>query len=344
MPDLMQTPGNPAHGIHQAYQQLMAIQDPQELAQTADQLVKQYLGNGISEPNYRKFQMALRGAINKGLAGVQGYLTNYMLKAGGMGVAESEISAIASLITEDADICPSYTPYQYELKTLVESYGYAVRLLSEAPEAPEVQGGQSDPGYYDTFLRSTFFQPEYEQIAQLLEELGYRGLEQLGVAETDNDHQAAMEIALAMCDRIRAYIANGQWPGDEAGGMGMAESHSRNSQVRLLSEAPNVQGGQPASMSNHPAASAQFMGVFQSFGVGDTGQDIRTVQAATIDDAVGVLRMSYEADYGDLRSPFDIHESVDLGDGVTGFICPAVRSVQPGVEHSGEDEGQLDSF
>lgn len=138
--DLSQQAGNPTHAIQQSYHQLMAIQDPQELQQAALELVKPMVGRGISDQNFRKFVQRLNVAAQRGIQGMQKYLSDFMLAGSGMGVIggggrqmarESlDIATIANLITEDADIIADYTPAQLQLKQLVESYGYRVRLLN----------------------------------------------------------------------------------------------------------------------------------------------------------------------------------------------------------------------
>lgn len=125
--DLSATAGNPTHGIEQSYQQLMSITDPDELKQAAIQLADQYRGHGMSDGNYRKFMMNLEQAYRRGLTGLQMFLSNYMLKGSGLGVVESAEDAIASFLTEST--CIRLTKRQYELKRLVESYGFNVAVV-----------------------------------------------------------------------------------------------------------------------------------------------------------------------------------------------------------------------
>jgi hypothetical protein len=119
--DLSQQGGNPTSALQAAYQQLMSIQDPEELAQAALQVVQPLVGSGMSEQNFQKFQQNLQGSARKGLTGVQMFLSNYILKGSGMGVGMEAAESVASFITEDVNDFRDLTPQQQALKTLVES-------------------------------------------------------------------------------------------------------------------------------------------------------------------------------------------------------------------------------
>lgn len=119
--DLSQQEGNPTSALQAAYQQLMAIQDPQELMDAAIQVVQPLVGHGMSEQNYRKFMQNLEGSARKGLTGIQMFLSNYILKGSGMGARLEAAESIASFITEDINEVRALTPQQQYLKTLVES-------------------------------------------------------------------------------------------------------------------------------------------------------------------------------------------------------------------------------
>lgn len=138
--DLSAQAGNPTSEIQKHYSELMAIQDPDELIQAADTLVQPLIGHGFSPNNYKKFTMDLQQAARRGLLGIQSFLSNYMLKGSGLGVAESnEIGAIASLICEDTNSV-KLSKRQIELKRLVENVGgFSVALL-EYPENPDHLG------------------------------------------------------------------------------------------------------------------------------------------------------------------------------------------------------------
>lgn len=134
--DLSQQGGNPTSELQKNYEVLMGINDPDELAQAAVQVVRPLVGRGFSEKNYTKFMQNLEQAQQRGVQGLQKFLTNYILKGSGLGV-ESKEAAVASMLTEDVDDPIELTPYQQHLKALVESYGYHVALLSEM-ESPDI--------------------------------------------------------------------------------------------------------------------------------------------------------------------------------------------------------------
>lgn len=114
---------NPSKIIHDNYHMLMEISDPDQLMQTIIGLVKPTLNHGFSQKNYQNFIKNLQQSAVRGLEGIQFFLTNFMLKGGGLGVAESVTESIASLICEDTSSI-SLTPKQQKLKSLAESYGY----------------------------------------------------------------------------------------------------------------------------------------------------------------------------------------------------------------------------
>ncbi len=128
--DLSKTPGNPTHAIEQNFSQLMAIQDPEELTQAVVQLIQPLVGQGFSPNNFQKFQRNLQQSAQRGVRGIQTFLSNFMLRGSGMGVESCAIDALAGVLTEDADIFHEFTPRQEELKLMVESYGFKVMLLS----------------------------------------------------------------------------------------------------------------------------------------------------------------------------------------------------------------------
>lgn len=119
--DLSQQEGNPTRALQDAYQQLMAIQDPQEMMDAAIQVVQPLVGRGMSEQNYKKFMQNLQGSARRGLVGIQSFLSNYILKGSGMGATLEAAESVASFITEDVNEVCNLTPRQQYLKTLVES-------------------------------------------------------------------------------------------------------------------------------------------------------------------------------------------------------------------------------
>ncbi len=76
-------PGNPANRLRERYAQLMTIPCPEALATAALETVD---GPGFSAGNRAKFRANLNGAQRRGLAGVQMFLTNFMLAADGLRV------------------------------------------------------------------------------------------------------------------------------------------------------------------------------------------------------------------------------------------------------------------
>ncbi len=128
--DLSAQAGNPTNALQAAYKQLMTIQDPQELMDAAIQVVQPMIGKGISQPNYAKFMMNLRQSAQRGVGSLQQFLTNYILKGSGLGVAEDLITASASFMVEGG---VTLTVRQKELKTLVESNSKFYITYSNAP-------------------------------------------------------------------------------------------------------------------------------------------------------------------------------------------------------------------
>ncbi len=119
--DLSRQSGNSTSALQAAYQQLMAIQDPEELVQAAINVVQPLVGNGISPQNYKKFIMNLQNSARRGLTNIQMYLSNYILSGSGMTTDMNSVQAVASFITEDVNDIRQLTPQQQYLKTLVES-------------------------------------------------------------------------------------------------------------------------------------------------------------------------------------------------------------------------------
>ena len=124
--DLSKQAGNPTSEIQAKYQALMAIPTFDELKQAALDIFKSCVGHGFSPSNY---QEAL-GAINeieanrgKDLEHLQFYLTNYMLKGSGLGVAMDDVERIAAIISES-----ELTEEQLALAVLVKPYFMVVML------------------------------------------------------------------------------------------------------------------------------------------------------------------------------------------------------------------------
>jgi len=119
--DFSQQKGNSTSALQDSYQMLMGIQDPNELMQAADQVVKPLVGKGISPKNYQKFANNLQKSAQKGLQGLQMYLSNYILAGSGLSTSMESVTAIASVLTEDVNTFRDMSKKQQYLKNLVES-------------------------------------------------------------------------------------------------------------------------------------------------------------------------------------------------------------------------------
>ncbi len=118
--------GNPAFAIKSVYPQLMAIDDTNELVQFALQTVQPLVGHGMSQASYAQFKKSLEASSKKGVTDVKFYLTNFLLAADdqkviGSRVFKNSIEAVAACISEDVDEVQVLTPYQRDLKYLIES-------------------------------------------------------------------------------------------------------------------------------------------------------------------------------------------------------------------------------
>ena len=132
--DLTRQSGNPTSWIHDNYQELMGIQDPEELAQHVLENITPMVGNGISQQNFAKMRQTLMMAARKGIHEVQKYLSNYMLRGAGLGVEDNEQLALASMVCEDCEVVRLNLKQTY-LKRLVESNSrFKVKVLSESQQ------------------------------------------------------------------------------------------------------------------------------------------------------------------------------------------------------------------
>jgi hypothetical protein len=77
--------GNPANGLKEKYQELMAIKDAPTLYAEALKLVTAYHQHGLSTRNFMKFQSNIRH-IRDDVGRMQGLISNFILKADGFGV------------------------------------------------------------------------------------------------------------------------------------------------------------------------------------------------------------------------------------------------------------------
>jgi hypothetical protein len=97
--DLTQKHGNPARALQDDYDRLMTISDTDELIQAAIATVKPLVGQGMSTRNYENFMSELQRSAARGISSIRAYLTNYVLKASGLGV-ESVLSS-ANMIEDE---------------------------------------------------------------------------------------------------------------------------------------------------------------------------------------------------------------------------------------------------
>lgn len=82
---LTEQEGNPAYALRQEYTRLMAIQNPNELHDEAVKVVWPHRDRSMKRAKYQEFAATCWGLKDK-LVQLQSYLTNFMLKADGMGV------------------------------------------------------------------------------------------------------------------------------------------------------------------------------------------------------------------------------------------------------------------
>lgn len=138
MPDITDMPGNPAYGIKQAYKELMVITDPTELYNRVVAIVEPYRGHGMSEQSFANF-MRIMAKQRKSLIGMQKYVTNFILKAGGEGVIEGEAwgeivdnpaDAIASMLTEDVNSSVEIQPWQQAIINIAKKNGIYIKWRS----------------------------------------------------------------------------------------------------------------------------------------------------------------------------------------------------------------------
>lgn len=85
MRTLSDKPGNPANGLKASYTELMALTDPAELHARATKIATEYLDHGFSAKHYIRFIMTIN-QIKDDLPKMQGFISNFILKADGTGV------------------------------------------------------------------------------------------------------------------------------------------------------------------------------------------------------------------------------------------------------------------
>lgn len=123
--DLSGSTANSTGALQAAYHQLMAITDLPTLQKTAIDVVQKLVGSGISPENFKKFQANV--ANSPTVQKLQYYLTNYILKGSGLGVAESAQESMGSLLTED--VGEYLNEEQQKLADMVAEYGLYVKKI-----------------------------------------------------------------------------------------------------------------------------------------------------------------------------------------------------------------------
>ena len=152
--DLSDRPGNPAASLKASYQKLMSIQDPVELYDMAMEVVGQHAEKGMSKGNLATFQanmkkvMAkLRGgfAPHRVLRDLQGYLTNFILKADNLGVIEGRIITWGEIVSDPIEAIGSMldesmlalSPSRRHFVRVAQQYGINIRVFSEEETIPD---------------------------------------------------------------------------------------------------------------------------------------------------------------------------------------------------------------
>lgn len=126
--DLSAQAGNLTSGLQQHASELWAMDDLESMQSAMLQLARQYVGHGLSEPNWRKFQQAVMGAntVDK----LKFVLSSYILAGSGLGVTprRESIDAIADAISESTE----YVTEPRLLTELRRMFGELGYILVEA--------------------------------------------------------------------------------------------------------------------------------------------------------------------------------------------------------------------
>ncbi len=83
--DLTNDPTNPSYTLKELYALLMGESDPHQLATDAIALVKPFVGKGLSNNNWRKYQLVVQQNQDN-LEKLRQYITNYILASAGLAV------------------------------------------------------------------------------------------------------------------------------------------------------------------------------------------------------------------------------------------------------------------
>lgn len=148
--DLTQRPGNPAYELQKIYDDIMTINDPELLIARVRGVVEPMIGAGISKENYKRLMMTMQKILDDPRGGdttaeLRKYLTNYILKAAGLGVwnpdkprrrgmkfehvgdyESARIQTMATLMEDDYDCVENFN---HGLRQFIESankYGFAI--------------------------------------------------------------------------------------------------------------------------------------------------------------------------------------------------------------------------
>lgn len=150
MPDLSKISGNPTAWIHDNYQHLMAIEDPEELKNTVLRGVQPLVGHGLSVGNFRKLQLRLAQAAERSLFALKKAISDYLLAGIDPGLRVGSVSPVHEgvlRVIDDPQLAVSsmldveLNPEQARLVSLVESCGLPVGLC-EAEDRQDLPYGE----------------------------------------------------------------------------------------------------------------------------------------------------------------------------------------------------------
>lgn len=134
---------------------LKAIPDVDTLISTVLDIVGETVGIGMSEANWKKFQMDLMKSAEFGIDGVRKYLYNYALKGYDNGVIQLRregMKEIAATILEHADILFRSKASIAELKLAKAVEGKIGTTINESAFEEFVNGMPDNPKQYHRYL------------------------------------------------------------------------------------------------------------------------------------------------------------------------------------------------
>lgn len=141
---------------------LKNIDDLDELISTVLDLVEPTVGQGMSEANWRKFQMDLMSAAQQGTMNVKRFLYNYALKGYGQGVLNTAGSTYRESAKEIARTILEHSDMLFLTKASVAEIKLAKAVepkigvsINESDFESFVQGMPDDPKNYHRYLAET---------------------------------------------------------------------------------------------------------------------------------------------------------------------------------------------